>query len=187
MRKIPATERWARLGPRTPSWLVHTPKGELCISAFVVPRRGNSLLLGRPRAHDAWPEMGGYPKSRVVELEKEGTWLLPATHLMMEESPEHAARRIAHRWAGLEGNPRFSMVQSHLRRFRLWREPKGNHWDLCFVYKLPVRHVPHLKPWWAEMRFVSLSEIPKMRLGRGHLDILKEAGYLRCRRARPKT
>lgn len=180
MRKPPASERWVRVGPRNPSWLVHMPKAEMCISAFVVARRGNALLLGRPRGHDAWPEMGGYPKWAVVQLEKEGAWLLPATHLLMEEHPEHAARRIAHKWAGLEGNPRFIMVQSHLRRFRIWKKKaRGNHWDLCFVYEMRVRHLPKLKRWWAEMRFVPFSEVPKMRIGRGHLDVLKEAGYFR--------
>jgi len=176
---LPVAKRWARLGPDNPSRLIHSLKDSLCLSAFIVARRGTSILLGRPRAHDAWPKQGAYPKSQALELEKEGVWLLPATHLLMEESPDRAAKRIADKWAGLKGTPRFVMVQSHLRPLRLWNPKlKGNHWDICFVYELhpkgPIRH----EPWWSEIRFVPLSEIRRIKLGRGHRDVLKEAGYL---------
>ena len=111
----PVDVRWARIGSRNPSWMTHTPRAGLCLSVFIVARKGDSILLGRPRAHDAWPEKGGFPKRNAAEIEKEGAWLLPATHLLMEESPDHAASRVAHEWAGLKGKPRFVMVQSHVR------------------------------------------------------------------------
>ena len=98
--------------------------------------------------------------------------MLPATHLLMEESPNNAAKRITHEWAGLDGNPRFVMIQSHIRRCR-----EGNHWDLCFVYELIARRNPKLNPWWSEMRFIPFREASKTRMGRGHKDVLKEAGY----------
>lgn len=72
-------------------------------------------MLGRPHAHHAWPEMGGFPMRHAAEIEEERSWLLPATHLIMEESPDHAAKRIANKWAGVRGTPKFVMVQSHLR------------------------------------------------------------------------
>ena len=99
--------------------------------------------------------------------------MLPATHLLMEEPPDHAARRITHEWAGLEGNPRFLTIQSHVRRGR-----GGNHWDLCFVYTLEANREPKRRPWWSEMRFIPFREVGKMKLGRGHRDVLEEAGYL---------
>ncbi len=179
MKRLPVAKRWARLGPDNPSTLFHTPRACVCLSAFVIAKRGRSVLLGRPRAHDAWPTRGGYPKSRAAELEKEGAWLLPATHLLMEESPDEAARRIVHQWAGLRGTPRFVMVQSHLRPGRIWSPRlKSNHWDLCFVYTLSPKGRPKSRPWWSEMRWIPLSDIPYMNLGRGHRDILEEAGYL---------
>lgn len=176
---LPATERWARLGPNNPRRLMHALETSLCLSAFVVARRGDSILLGRPCEHDAWPEKGGYPKWQALELEKEGVWLLPATHLIMEESPDQAAKRIAHEWAGLGGIPRFVMVQSHLRPLRLWNPKlKWNHWDICFVYELHPKGSVRPKPWWSELQFIPLSKIRAIKFGRGHRDVLEEAGYL---------
>jgi ADP-ribose pyrophosphatase YjhB (NUDIX family) len=123
--------------------------------------------------HESWTLKGGYAHWRLAEPEMRNAWLLPATHLKMEENPDHAARRISYEWAGLKGEPRFVMVQSHVRR----RE-SGNHWDLCFVYEMQVRGLPKCKPWWSEMRFVRSEEIRNMKVGRGHKDILREAGYL---------
>lgn len=135
--------------------------------------------MGKVRGTKDWPERGGYPRHRAIELEREGVWLLPATHLMMEESPDHAAKRIARQWAGLRGIPEFVMVQSHTRPASFWRKgAKGNHWDICFVYELKALAPPKHRPWWSEMRFVPLSEIGTLKIGRGHLDILKEAGYV---------
>lgn len=179
MATLPVTKRWARLGPDNRRRLIHKLEASLCLSAFVIAQRGEAILLGRPHAHEAWPKKGGYPKWQAAELEKEGAWLLPATHLMVEEPPDRAAKRIANEWAGLKGTPKLVMVQSHLRPLRLWnRKLKGNHWDICFVYELLPKSAPQAKPWWAETRFVSPSETRKMNLGRGHRDILEEAGYV---------
>ncbi len=176
----PPETRWARIGPKNPATLFHTPEAGICLSAFVVAHRGRTVLLGRPRAGPAWPQKGGYPEAQARELEEEGAWLLPATHLLIEESPDHAALRIARDFAGLPGIPRFVMVQSHLRPARLWNPKwKGNHWDICFVYDLAIRGLPKPMPWWAEFRFVAPDALRSLKVGRGHRDILEEAGYLR--------
>lgn len=169
-----AKRRWARL---------HQDVSDMgvCLSTFIVGLRGHSVLLGRPLEHDAWPEKGGYSKLGSMALEKEAAWLLPATHLMMEESPDRAAQRIAREWAGLKGRPEFVMVQSHLRP-RPPKAPKGNHWDICFVYEMKLRKLPSKKPWWSVMAFVPLATVDNMKIGRGHLDILEEAGYLKRKR-----
>lgn len=180
MRAIsPVTRRWARFGPDDVHQLNHTPRAGVCISAFVIARRGRSILLGKPKAGDPWPEKGGYPKWRAMKLEEDGAWLLPATHLMMGEGPDKAAKRIARDWAGLNRTPKFVMIQSHLRPARtLSPKAKDNHWDICVIYTLRSDGRVKLKPWWSEMRFVTPSKIRKMNLGRGHGDILKEAGLL---------
>jgi len=181
----PVTKRWARLGPNKASTLFHVPKAGLCLSSFVVVRRGDAVLLGRPKTDRAWPERGGFPLDRAKDLEADGSWLLPATHLLMEESPHDAAKRIARDWAGLRGTPRFVAVQSHLRPGRRWdSKHEGNHWDVCFVYELKVRRGPTPMPWWSEMRFIPARTLPTMKVGRGHLDVLEEAGYFRPRRAK---
>lgn len=183
MRNWPLTSRWARIGPPDSSWMIHVPKAGLCLSAFVVIRKGNSVLLGRPHAHDAWPELGGYPLRHAAAIEKEGSWLLPATHLVIEESPDRAAKRIANQWAGVKGTPKFVMVQSHLRpsarsKSKLKMGRKLNHWDICFVYELRARNNPKHKPWWSELQFFQPRDIADMRLSRGHKDVLKAAKYV---------
>jgi len=177
----PVTERWARIGPRDSSWLIHVPRAGLCLSAFVVIRKKGSILLGRPHTHESWPEKGGFPKRHATRLERERSWLLPATHLLMEEAPDRAAQRITNQWAGMRGVPKFVMVQSHLRPSEYARKSghvKLNHWDICFVYELNTRTNPKPKPWWSETRFFLPSEIRRMKLGRGHKDVLKASGYL---------
>jgi hypothetical protein len=53
------------------------------------------------------------------------------------------------------------------------------HWDICFVYDLEVKKMPQKnKPWWKELRLFPKKEIPRMKIGRGHLDILSEGRYL---------
>ena len=183
MREPPVNKRWARIGPRDTSWLRHVPTEGLCLSTFVIIRKGESILLGRPRANSYWPEKGGYPLRPAAELEKSRSWLVPATHLLMEETPDHAARRIANQWAGVKGTPKFVTLQSHLRASKGRRtQPKwrtgSNHWDICFIYELKTRTLPKPKPWWAESRFFSRSEIRGTRFGRGHKDVLKAAGYI---------
>jgi hypothetical protein len=183
---LPVTERWARIGPTKKSWLIHVPKAGLCLSSFVVVTNPeDDILLGRPREHEAWPKAGGLPKFHSKQLEKEEEFLLPATHLLMEESPDHAATRIARDWVGyLDAKPSFREVQSHLRPSELWRtrdkKHGSNHWDICFVYSMQANDLPSgIKPWWREMRFVPSSQISKLKLGRGYKDVLKQAGFLR--------
>lgn len=177
------TRRWARIGPRDPSWLIHVPTTGLCLSTFVIIRKGETILLGRPHANNSWPEQGGFPLRHAAKLEKNGSWLLPATHLLMEEPPDHAARRIANQWVGVKGIPKFVMVQSHLRPSRerktrpKWRTG-NNHWDICFIYELKTRMRPKARPWWLEYQFFTRPKIRQISLGRGHKDILKAGGYL---------
>jgi len=174
----PVTRRWARLGEWDPRELFHPSDAGVCLSVFLVAKRGNSILVGRVRGTRDWPEKGGFPRYRAIQLEHTNAWLLPATHLMMEESPDHAAKRIAREWGGLTGVPKFLTIQSHIRpSTQVRRGGKGNHWDLCFVYELKAAKSPKPRPWWSEMRFVPRSQIGKLKMGRGHLDILKEAGY----------
>jgi len=110
--------------------------------------------------------------------------LLPATHLLMEEPPDNAARRIAHQWAGLTGTPRFVMVQSHVRPQTPGRPGykrsgrKLRHWDICFVYEMRIGRLPKIRPWWSEMRFLPTAKVRKMKLARGHRDVLERAGYI---------
>jgi len=175
MSRLPVTKRWARLGPDNPSKLVHTPRAGVCLSVFVIALRGKSVLLGRPRSHRERLTKGGLPVWEAEEMEKNDTWLVPATHLIMEEAPDRAARRIAHEWTGLKGEPKFGTIQSHvLENSKL----RANHWSLCFVYELRLKGTPRPGPWWSELKFFSPAELRRVRFGRWHRDVLEEAGYI---------
>ena len=181
MSSLPATERWAQFGPRKKSWLINVPIGGVCLSAFIVASKNGSILLGRPKAGQAWPEMGGERLSGAVELERTNTWILPATHLLIGENPDDASKRISKEFTGLRGNPKFAMIQSHTRPAKIWWKHVGDavHWYLCFVYELKIDGVPNkLKPWWKEMQLFTSKEIHSLNIGRGHWDILEEAGYI---------
>lgn len=189
MTAAPPTRRWARIGPSNRSWLVHSPKAGLCLSAFVIARdRSGGILVGRPHAHAAWASDGGLPVRHARNLENDGVWLLPATHLKMEEPPDRAAKRIARRWVGLRrAEPRFLMVQSHLRPSSLWKGESiyrtgRNHWDICFVYEVRAA-APARKPaWWSELRFIDKRTLRQLKLGRGHRDVLQSASARLARR-----
>ena len=176
---LPKRIRWARFGPTNRSWMIHVPGGGVCLSAFVLGRgpRG-SVLMGRPRAHPAWPEHGGLALWRAREIEKSGEWVLPATHLKMDETPEAAALRIARGFTGLRGaRPRFLRVESHHRPSVHWVRSGGrrirlNHWDLCFVFEVGVRAAPKPPAWWSELRLVPQTELRRLKIGRAHRDLL---------------
>jgi ADP-ribose pyrophosphatase YjhB (NUDIX family) len=149
------------------------------VSAFLVVRNPKGdVLLGKPRPHRDWPEAGCLPSFRVRDLVHRGQWILPASHFLMDESPEHAAQRIARKWAGLPGlNPRLVGVESQLfplrlRGARLSARTPANHWALCFIYEARTHRIPRRAPGWAELRFVPGPELKRLPIGRDHGDII---------------
>ena len=176
----PLQSRWARIGPTDRRWLSHVPPGGVCISAFLIVRnRRGDLLLGRPRGHPDWPEKGCYPLWRLREVAKEGRWILPASHFQMDESPAHAARRIASIWAGISrATPRLVTVESEVfslgRRMGSGRfRHRLTHWALCFIYEVVTDETPRKRAAWAELKFVPERELRRVRFGRDHRDIYR--------------
>ena len=176
---LPLPERYARFGAPNRKLFIHVPRGGVCLSAFVVVRnqRGDALL-GRPRLHRTWPERGCLPLWRVREITREGEWILPASHLLMGEAPEDAARRIARIWLGLpKAKPRFAGIDSS--QFPT-AEPAGSgrtphrqyHWTLCFLYELRRERLPRPSPLWEEQRYFSKDRIKTLKIGRLHRDVL---------------
>jgi ADP-ribose pyrophosphatase YjhB (NUDIX family) len=178
---LPVTERWAQFGPRKKSWLINVPVGGVCLSAFIVASKNGAVLLGLPKAGPEWAEKGGERLSGAKELERGNSWILPATHLLIGETPDDASVRIARNFTGLSGKPEFAMIQSHTRPAKIWFKHVGKsvHWDLCFVYHLEIARPPkNPKPWWKDLRLYAQEEIRGLNIGRGHRDILKEGGYI---------
>jgi len=176
---LPLQSRWARFGPPDLAWFSHIPAGGFCVSAFLLVRnRRGDVLLGQPKKHPDWPEKGCLPIWRVRSVQKEKGWILPASHFLMDESPEHAANRIMRAWTGISvGTPRLLGVESEVMptgkkagsgraRHRL------NHWALCFVYELKTNRSPKPPRAWAELRFFPVSELGTIHIGRNHGDLL---------------
>jgi ADP-ribose pyrophosphatase YjhB (NUDIX family) len=173
------TERYARFGPTYRRMYIHVPRGGVCLSAFVVVRdRQGRILFGRPRAHPAWPERGCLPIWRVREIRKSGEWILPASHLLMGEAPDDAARRIARIWLGLpNANPKLAALDSSSfptggGRGSRRSKRKDYHWTLCFVYQLRVNRKPRTLPMWEELQFISKAGAKTLTIGRMHRDLL---------------
>lgn len=176
----PIGERWARIGPKNPRWFQHVPPAGLCLSVFLVVRnRRGDVLLGRPRRHKAWPEWGCMPYWRLDPIIENQAWVLPASHLMMEEHPDHAAGRIARTWARLlHASPRLvaldsSRMPSDRRAGRGKSRRMLNHWAIGFVYEVRSDVPPGAAPWWDEMRFFPVQELRKVQIGRAHRDLLR--------------
>jgi len=174
------TSRWARIGPTDRKWLVHVPPRGLCLSAFVLVRnRKGDLLLGRPRPHRNWPEKGGVGIWRIRDIAKEGSWTLPASHLLLGEDPAAAAIRVARVWGGV-ADPRPHLVGIDSCRMGLERR-KGSggrpresfHWAVGFVYELTTSRVPRKDPGWEELRFFPVVQLESVPIGRQHGDFLK--------------
>jgi len=176
--KLPLQSRWARFGPPDRAWFSHVPAGGFCVSAFLLVRnRRGDLLLGQPSLHSDWPQKGCLPIWRVRDVRKENGWILPASHFLMDESPEHAAVRIMRDWAGISvGRPRLLDVRSEVMPTRAMAgsgrtRRRVNHWALCFVYELTTNRTPTHRKAWADLRFVPISELKALPIGRNHGDL----------------
>jgi ADP-ribose pyrophosphatase YjhB (NUDIX family) len=176
---LPITERWARWGSTNRKWFVHVPRGGVCLSAFLIVRnRRGDVLFGRPQPHSTWPERGCLPRWRVDEINRNEEWILPASHLMMAESPDRAARRIAREWAGLpHAKLRFIGIDSsqfpmggRVGRGRTRR--RVYHWTLCFLYEARSERSPRPSPKWKVLTFIPKKRIRGLRIGRFHRDVL---------------
>ncbi len=175
----PVYTRWARFGPTDRAWFIHLPVGGFCVSAFLLVRnRRGDVLLGRPKEHSDWPEKGCLPIWRVKQVRDEMGWILPASHFLMEESPQHAARRIMHDWAGISsGKPRLLGVESEVMGPRVTvgsgrTRRRVHHWAMCFVYGLTTDRSPKPPRGWDELRFIPVRELKSVRIGRSHGDLL---------------
>jgi hypothetical protein len=115
----------------------------------------------------------------VREISKNEEWILPASHLLMEEAPDRAAKRIARDFAGLpDMTPRFVGIDSArfpVQPTRVARRANNRlyHWTLGFLYELKTDVPPRFGPWWEELRFIPRERLRTLKIGRLHRDILR--------------
>ena len=158
-----------------PFRMSEVPKDGFCLSSFVllVNSQGR-VLMGKLNPDYAWDHIGAIDEER--KRRHSAGWMLPSSHLMLNESPQAAAGRIISEQLGLEGielgPPAVYSETYSSDRFAL-----AGHWDLEFVFT--GRHeekVSHNA--WRELDYVD-PNAPEGQFARNHQDILKNAGLRR--------
>ncbi len=154
------------------------PEGGLCLSAFLVlSEKGHPdhVLMGHLDPAAPWDHIGALDGSRTAVHSK--GWMLPSSHLMVHESPDAAARRIAaeqlERGDVTVSEPRVVSEVYTPRRF----PDVVKHWDLEFIFRgeWPGGPEPRAAAW-SVLRFVDLAATPKSAIARSHEDVLESAG-----------
>lgn len=175
--------RFNKLGD-TPFSMPEVPEGGLCLSAFLVlteAGHNECVLMGHLNPAAPWDHIGALDPSRTSVHSK--GWMLPSSHLILNESPDGAACRIA-----AEQLECRDLVLSEPLVVSEVYTPKRfpdvvRHWDLEFIFRgtWPGGAAPHAAAW-TELRFVDLATTPKSAIARSHEDVLESAGL---RFARP--
>ncbi len=154
------------------------PENGMCLSAFLVLRpqgEDHKVLMGRIDPKAPWSWIGALGPEGVTRI-GEG-WMLPSSHLLLFESPEEAARRIAREQLEsdlppLEGTAFFS--EAYPSRAHPTGDP---HWDFQFVLRArwPSKTPPRAFPW-KELAFRDLGQLHPEEIARGQGDVLELAG-----------
>ncbi len=165
--------------PESPDYSV-VPSDGMCLNVFLVahaPGRPRSVVLGKIDPAAAWWELAGLGPDRVARLRDR--WMLPASQLVLLESPDDAAHRLARELLELElgtlGPPRV-FSETYGRGPEEGRDP---HWDLHYIYEFdwpdgrPVRAAP-----WKELALVDVAATPRADFGRSHADVLELLGLV---------
>lgn len=164
--------KFARYGPPG-QYDYGIPEAGLCLSSFAVVRRGTEVLLGRAREHPRWaaewaPNFAAYDREeRAREWE---TWRFPATFLYEGEHPDEALGRV------LRDQLRTHEFMADPVQIYAFYDPSDwfpgkNHYDLCFVYDVEADPPAETPEWFAELRFVRLSEIASGEFGSAMGDL----------------
>lgn len=167
-----ATERkFCRFNPADrPMTTREIPDGGICLSAFLVigqKGRPERILMGHLDPAAPWDHIGALDPERA-EANRQG-WMLPSSHLMLNESPEAAAERVMKEQLGI---PEYELDGPYV--FSEVYGAKG-HWDLHFVF-LSERDQVAQHPAWTELAFVDVNDMPKEQIARYHEDILALVG-----------
>lgn len=162
-----------------PFGMPEVPEGGLCLSAFLLitePGHSERVLMGHLNPAAPWDHIGALDASRTA-VHSRG-WMLPSSHLLLHESPDEAARRIA--TEQLErpdvrlGEARVVSEVYTPRRF----PELVKHWDLEFLFRgeWPGGAAPRAAAW-TDLQFVDTTTTPKSAIARSHEDVLASAGW----------
>lgn len=155
------------------------PDGGLCLSSFLVineSSNANTVLMGHLNPKAPWDHIGALDESRI-RVHSKG-WMLPSSHLMIHESPQEAASRVAREQLEIENlklsDPRVVSEVYSPKRF----PSLAAHWDIEFIFSASLDQSRLGKPSaWIDLEFVNPSKIERSSIARSHDDILESAGY----------
>lgn len=131
--------------------------------------------MGRLNPAAPWDHLEGLDAERIQA--HRGGWLLPASHLLLRESPDESAQRILDEMLGgarpvLEPARVLSEVYTP-RRF----PETHNHWDVSFLYRGTWRGpAPNAPSVWTDLRFVDPNSVPRSEFARSHDEVLEHVG-----------
>ena len=122
-----------------------------------------------------WDHLEGLDPERV-EAHRHG-WLIPASHLLLRESPDESARRIlTEMLGGIAPALEPARVVSEVYTPRRFPETH-NHWDLSFLYRGTLRGpAPSVPSVWDDLRFVDVREVRRSEFARSHEEVLDRLG-----------
>jgi ADP-ribose pyrophosphatase YjhB (NUDIX family) len=166
--------------PETAAFSVtEVPAQGIGLSSFLLlspPGAPTSVLLGHMDPRAPWGHLGALDPGRAEAHAQR--WTLPASHLILRESPQVAAQRILSEQLDL--GPRALTGPEVVSEVGLPVRPpaRPGHWDLLFLFRgeLPPTELrPH--PAWRELRFVDSRSLRREEMGRSHEDVLAAAGF----------
>lgn len=148
----------------------------MCLSSFlVIADEGGRVLMGHLNPQAPWDHIGALDANRA-KVHSQG-WMLPSSHLLLYESPQEAAQRIAREQLGIQVTLSQSLVVAEVgtpRRFPSLQK----HWDLEFIFKgAALDRDPPTHEAWNELRYIDLKKTRRKEVARSHDEVLENAGF----------
>jgi hypothetical protein len=170
--------RFTRTSDRNPFGLRWEEPGGFCLSTFLIlseEGHPSTVLVGRMNPNAPWDNLEGLGAERVESLR--GGWVIPASHLLLRETPDGSARRILDEMlGGLEPSLEPARVVSEVYTPRGYPDTH-NHWDISFLYrgslKGPAPSVPSV---WNDLRYVDVRSVSRSDFARSHEELLERVG-----------
>lgn len=128
------------------------PPTSLCLRCFLVSEGEEGLLVGRVKRAAEWQDLEiAHGFDALLES---GQWVLPASHLLVGETPAAAARRIATQQLGATSHAlKEASAFSHISEQPGHASPP--RWNLCFVFEAQVQ-LAGTPPWFDELKRIPL-------------------------------
>jgi hypothetical protein len=174
------SRRFARLGGGAAPLSAgqsRVPSDGMCLNAYLVlraPTDSARVLVGRIAPDPRWEQAGGLDPGRAARV-GDG-WMLPASQLLLFESPGDAAVRLGRELLGLD---RLALdapqvfSEAYPRPGSTADDP---HWDLQFIFTGRGPPRPPAHPLWRELAYVPVNETPRRGFARNQGDVLELIG-----------